>query len=83
MSVDQPKTAKPSGSGTKTADVGQHELRSITQDHVVHRSTAVDQHAHLTSGGVRDANERSRELRRRQPIQRHPSSVDALQRLGF
>jgi hypothetical protein len=68
MGMNESETAKPSRARTKTADVGQHELRGITHDHVVHSPAAVDQHTHLPSGGVRNANEGACELRRRQPI---------------
>ena len=83
MGVDQPQASKPASPGTETAHVGQHELRRVAQNHVMHRPATVDEHADLSPRRVRHAHEGARELRSRQPVQRHLAPINALQRLGF
>ncbi len=83
VGVDQPQTSQPASAGPHAAHVGQHQLRRITHDDVMHCPPAVDENTDLPSSRVRNADQCPRELGSRKTIQGHLAPVDASQRLGF
>ncbi len=84
MRVDQAQTAKSSRAPTQTADVGEQELRRVTDDDVVDVPRAIDEHSDLPTGRVRDLRERTGELVGGQLVERDAAPIDALKglRLG-
>ena len=55
VGVDEPKAAEPARSAAHTADVGQHDLRRIADEHVLDRAAPIDQHADLAVELARSA----------------------------
>ena len=83
VGVNEPQAAEPAVAAADTAEVGQHDLRGVADDHVLDRAAAIDQHADLAMQLRRLCRELRRELRRDDLGRSDATAVQPLQRLDL
>jgi hypothetical protein len=81
MRVDETKAAEAPFRGAEAPDVREHQLSGVTDDDVIDLAGAMDERADLTPRLDARGDERARQLRGRNVVERDATPINALERL--
>jgi hypothetical protein len=81
MRVHEAEAAETTFGRAKAADVREHQLSRVSDDDVIDLARAMDERADLTPGLDARRDERARQLRGRNVVERDAAPINALERL--